>query len=147
MSLSEENMHRHPLAETGGAYAILCDFQQHFGNDLQHARQYLAAMVENPSNPYAEAYRNWLSTLTEFMRGMHLLSKKIPLPNSKTFRDALNAFQLESSIMFVHDLCIAAGHKLAQRWAEEFRKQVIEVMAAFQVIVRQQQQTRGMSRG
>lgn len=126
-------------ADVSGAYRVINEFHQKYSEDLLSAQHYLDRLVTTTALEYAEGYKPWLKALKDFIQGVHLMAKKIPLPDPKRFREALSIFSLESTINFVFDLCAAARRTLDRDWSETFRKNIIAVMAAIQIVAQQQQ--------
>ena len=126
-------------ADVNGAYRVIDDFHQHYNEDLITAQNYLDRLVATTPAQFAEGYMPWLKALRDFVQGVHLLAKKIPLPDPKRFKEAVTIFSLDSTINFIFDLCAAARRTMEIDWAEKFRKDIVAVLAAFQIIAQQKQ--------
>src|SRR5688572_25575221 len=93
--------------DTNGALRVFDDFFSLYQPTLVRAEAYLEDIIEKVEPIYGEAYRPWHRALKDLMRGVYLMTRKIPLTNKESFLEALKIFSLESAIQFLKDICIS----------------------------------------
>lgn len=132
-------------ADLDGAYRVIDEFHRLHAADLSTAHEYLNTLMTTTAASYADGYRPWQKALKEFLQGIYLLVKKVPLPNTRQFKEALLTFSLASAANFVFDLCMAAKRNLSRDWVEMFHHNILAVLASFQIISQSRQV--GLSHG
>jgi len=121
-----------------GAERVFQEFFAEYQVVFTKVEVYLGNVIkEVPA--YSNAYKPWQKSLRELSRGIYLINKNIPLPNSKSFLEALQMFSFEGAINFLQDICINCHLELGRNWGERFRKHIDMLLFAFSILQRQQQ--------
>lgn len=124
--------------DSDGARRALEEFAQLYHPTLMAAKDHLHMVISGMEPEYADAYKPWHTALNEITRGIHLLNKKIPLPDMKRFLDALYMFTFEGAIQFLYDLCIACKIRLHRQWEKDFREHIQILLFSIAILNREQ---------
>lgn len=121
-----------------GAERFLEEFAELYQPTLISAQKHLHVVITRMEPQYADAYTPWYTALNEITRGIHMLSKNIPLPDMERFIDALYMFTFEGAIQFLSDLCRNCKIQLERNWEKHFREHISMLLFAIAILSRQQ---------
>lgn len=135
---------KHPFANNDrqSARNACVQFINEYHPILSTAESYLQNMIEQTEPTFAQAYKPWLKGLHDLCVGVYLLSKGIPLKNPQSLLEALKMFTFESTLQFLHDVCISCKLKLQGDWLRKFRQDIDNILFAAAVLSRGQEQAR-----
>lgn len=122
-----------------GAQRVFEEFLTLYQPTLIRIEYYLEEVIEQAGVTYAEAYRPWHSAMHDLFKGVYLTAKKVPLPDTDKFIDALRTFSFESAIQFLCDICINCKLQIAKDWVERFREHINLLLFSLSIINRVQQ--------
>ena len=99
---------------------------------------HLDQLIEDMPPGFAAGYLPWRGALHDLVSGTYMLARKIPLPDTEGFMEALRLFSFESGIQFLRDLCLSCHIPLRPDWMQRFRQHIDVLLFAFTVMLRQQ---------
>lgn len=126
--------------DTEGARRIFGEFITQYQPILIQIDNQLSKTISTLEPMYAEAYRPWKQALEQLMKGAYFISKKIPLPSTDSFLEALSMFSFEGAIAFLWDIAASCKVIITDEWVKRFR-QYIDLMLFSLTILHKQQQT------
>ena len=109
---------------------------------LSKIDHYLEHVMSEIGPTYARAYMPWHTALHDLCSGVFLISKKIPLPDTERFIEALKTFSFESAIQFLYDLCLSCRILLERDWIKKFQEHIHTLLFSMDVLNRQSQLSR-----
>ncbi len=130
--------------DTEGARRIFSEFVTIYQPVLLQIDTQLEKTIGDLDPMFAEAYRPWHQALQQLIKGSHLIARKIPLPNTDSFLEALSMFSFEGAIAFLRDIGASCKLLINDEWAKRFR-QYIDLMLFSLTILHKQQQV-GLTR-
>lgn len=122
-----------------GARRTFEDFLTLYKPTLERVEDYLESIIEKEGSMYGVAYSPWQEAIHDLLRGVYLMSRKIPLPNKEDFTEALRMFSFESAIKFLRDVCLCCRIALKTNWEEKFREHINMLLFSLSILNRQQQ--------
>lgn len=124
-----------------GAKHVFDEFFVIYQPVLMDVESYLKNTMEKMDSEYASAYKPWFDALENLLQGVFLTVKKIPLPDTDSFIDAIKLFTFDSAIQFLYDLCLSARIKLSNCWAEQFQKHIHMLLFSAAILFDQRQKS------
>lgn len=107
-----------------GAQRVFEEFLTLYQPTFILVEYHLEDVIESAGPAYAQAYKPWYDALHTLFKGVYLTAKKIPLPDTEKFIDALHTFSFEGTLQFLSDLCISCKLKVTQEWLNRFREHI-----------------------
>ena len=130
--------------DTEGARRIFSEFVTLYQPVLLQIDTQLEKTINTLDPLYAEAYRPWQQALRQLIKCSHMIARKIPLPSTDNFLEALSMFSFEGAIAFLRDIGTSCKLLINDDWVKRFR-QYIHLMLFSLTILHQKQQT-GLTR-
>lgn len=125
--------------DTAGAQRVFEEFFLLYQPTLTRAERYLEKAVKELQPEYAEGYQPWLRSLQQLLRGVYLVVKKIPMPDTESFLESLRTFSFDSAIEFLRDICVSSRISLSRDWTDRFREHINLLLFSAAILNRQQQ--------
>lgn len=124
--------------DSEGAQRVFEEFLTLYQPALVRMEYYLEQVMEQAEPAFAEAYRPWHKALRDLYRGVYLLARRMPLPDSEAFVEALRMFSFGSSVRFLRDICLNCRLSIERDWAEHFRAHIDMLLFSLSILTRQQ---------
>ena len=121
-----------------GARRLFQDFFAEYQPVFMKIEMYLSTLIKETPE-FAEGYVIWRKSLQNISRGVYLTMKKIPLPNTDDFLEALKMFTFEGAIRFLADICKSCKITLEREWDKRFREHIDMLLFSFVILQRQMQ--------
>ena len=125
--------------DTEGAQRVFEQFLKLYQSTFIRVEYYLEDIIEHAGPAYAEAYQPWHDAIHSLFKGVYLQAKRIPIPDSEKFIDALKTFSFDGAIKFLQDLCINCKLKVNREWVARFREHIKLLLFSLSILQRDQE--------